>query len=81
MATPHLDACALADAIARGRLSAREALESSVARIAATDAAIAVSGFFWARPREMVSRSSNDNRNGDFGRRTRGRTPPDWVNQ
>ena len=29
--------------------------------------------------REMVSRSSNDNRNGDCGRRTRGRTPPDWV--
>jgi hypothetical protein len=29
----------------------------------------------------MVSRSSNDNRNGDRGRRTRGRTPPDWVNQ
>jgi hypothetical protein len=43
--------------------------------------AIAVSVFFWARPREIVSRSSIDNRNGGRGRPTRGRTPPDWVNQ
>jgi hypothetical protein len=43
--------------------------------------AIAVSVFFCARPREIVSRSSIDNRNGGRGRPTRGRTPPDWVNQ
>ncbi len=41
--------------------------------------AIAVSVFFWARPREIISRCSNDNHDRDCGRRSRGRTPPDWL--
>jgi hypothetical protein len=43
--------------------------------------AIAVKVFFCARPREIVSRSSNDSRSAGRGRLARGRTPPDCANQ
>jgi hypothetical protein len=46
-----------------------------------SSAAIAVSVSLRASPREIVSRSSIDNRNAGRGRTGRGRTPPDCRTQ
>jgi hypothetical protein len=59
------------------RATSRETVEVGRPKLAA----IAVNVHPAASPREMASRSSNDNRNAGLGRRRRGRTPPDWASQ